>query len=223
MYKIFEKYEYYVNETRFYIYIITFIIIQIFIVKRFFYGGASNPIHLNLSKWIAIIFFVIKIIYFLLSLGYIVLGIFSLVLIINYKDLQKENGEEDVGVPILLFILIIIHTVINLGTIIVMFKYSLGLSKKLCSLFISYKEELTELYEGKKGINNLEFIGYDAKFHTLSEIIIPGLPRYLFYALDGNDGHLENSIIIRFDNNNNNEVNVSNNSNRGLKNIVKNE
>ena len=181
MYKIFEKYEYYVNETRFYIYIITFIIIQIFIVKRFFYGGASNPIHLNLSKWIAIIFFVIKIIYFLLSLGYIVLGIFSLVLIINYKDLQKENGEEDVGVPILLFILIIIHTVINLGTIIVMFKYSLGLSKKLCSLFISYKEELTELYEGKNGFSNLEFIGYDAKFHTLSEIIIPGLPRFLFY------------------------------------------
>ena len=222
MYKIFEKYEYYVNETRFYIYIITFIIIQIFIVKRFFYGGASNPIHLNLSKWIAIIFFVIKIIYFLLSLGYIVLGIFSLILIINYKDLQKENGEEDVGVPILLFILIIIHTVINLGTIIVMFKYSLGLSKKLCSLFISYKEELTELYEGKNGFSNLEFIGSDAKFHTLSEIIIPGLPRYLFYALDGNDGHLENTIIIRFDNNNN-EVNVSNNSNRGLKNIVKNE
>ena len=98
---------------------------QIIIVKRFYFEGVSNPFHLNLSKWIAILFFVIKIIYFLLSLGFIVLGIFSLVLIINYKDLKEENGET-VGLPILLFIIIILHTVINLGTIIVMFKYSLG-------------------------------------------------------------------------------------------------
>ena len=157
MYKIFEKFEYYVNETRFYINIITFIIIQIIIVKRFYYGGASNPISLNFSKWIAILYFVLKIIYFLLGLGFIVLGIFSLVLIINYKDLKEDNGEA-VGLPILLFIIIILHTVINLGTIIVMFKYSLSEAKKLCSLFISYKEELESLYEGKKGISNYEFL-----------------------------------------------------------------
>ena len=65
----------------------------------------------------------LKIIYFLLSLGFIVLGIFSLVLIINYKDLKEDNGET-VGLPILLFIIIILHTVISLGTIIVMIKYS---------------------------------------------------------------------------------------------------
>jgi hypothetical protein len=138
MYKIFEKFEYYVNETRFYINIITFIIMQIIIAKRLYYGGASDPIQLNFSKWIAILYFVIKIIYFLLSLGFIILGIFSLVLIINYKDLKEDNGET-VGLPILLFIIIILHTVINLGTIIVMFKYSLSETKKLCSLFISYK------------------------------------------------------------------------------------
>ena len=221
MYKIFEKFEYYVNETRFYINIITFIIMQIIIVKRFYFGGASNPIQLNLSKWIAILYFVIKIIYFLLSLGFIVLGIFSLVLIINYKDLKEDNGET-VGLPILLFIIIILHTVINLGTIIVMFKYSLSETKKLCSLFISYKEELESLYEGKKGISNYEFIGYDKKFHTLSEIIIPGQPRFLFYALDGKDGYLDPNIIIRFDNNNN-DGNASYNSNRELKNTIKNE
>ena len=48
MYKIFEKFEYYVNETRFYINIIIFSIMQIIIAKRFYYGGASNPIQLNL-------------------------------------------------------------------------------------------------------------------------------------------------------------------------------
>ena len=189
-------------------------------MKRFYFGGASNPIQLNLSKWIAILFFVIKIIYFLLSLGFIVLGIFSLVLIINYKDLKEDNGEA-VGLPILLFIIIILHTVISLGTIIVMIKYSLSQAKKLCSLFISYKKELTSLYEGKKGISNYEFIEYDTKFHTLSEIIIPGQPRFLFYALDGKDGYLDPNIIIHFDNNNN-EGNASFNSNRQLKNTVNN-
>ena len=221
MYKIFENYEYYVNETRFYIYIITFIIIQLFIVKRFYYGGASNPIHLNVSKWISILFFVLKLIFFFLSLGFIVLGIFSLILIINYKDLKQGNGEDG-RVPVLLFIIVIIHTVINLVTVVVMLKYSLPESKKLCSLFISYKEELTKLYEGKKGISNLEFIGYDAKMHTLSEIIIPGLPRFLFYALDGKDGNLESNIVIRFDNNNN-RANTFSNTIRELKNTVKNE
>ena len=194
---------------------------QIIIVKRFYFGGASNPIRLNLSKWMAILYFVIKIIYFLLSLGFIVLGIFSLVLIINYKDLKEDNGEA-VGLPILLFIIIILHTVINLGTIIVMLKYSLSEAKKLCSLFISYKEELESLYEGKKGISNYEFIEYDTKFHTLSEIILPGQPRFLFYALDGKDGYLDPNIIIHFDNNNN-DGNASYNSNRELKNTIKNE
>ena len=102
-----------------------------------------------------------------------------------------------------------------------MLKYSLPESKKLCSLFISYKEELTKLYEGKKGISNLEFIGYDAKIHNLREIIIPGLPRFLFYALDGKDGNLESNILIRFDNNN--RANTFSNTIRELKNTVKNE
>ena len=213
MYKIFEKFEYYVNESRFYIYIISFIIIQIIIVKRFYYGGVSNPIHLNISKIVAILFFVIKIIYLLLSLGLIILGIFSLVLIVNYKDLQEEiNGE--VGFPILLFIIIILHIAINLGAVIVMIKHSLSQAKKLCSLFISYKNELVTLYERKKGITKLEFIGYDRQFHTLNEIIIPGLPRFLFYALDGKDGYLDNNIVIHFDDN---ASNIPSKTNREFK------
>jgi hypothetical protein len=55
----------------------------------------------------------------------------------------------------------------------------------------------------------------------LSEIIIPGQPRFLFYALDGIDGYLDPNIIIHFYNNNN-EGNASFNSNRQLKNTVKN-
>ena len=55
----------------------------------------------------------------------------------------------------------------------------------------------------------------------MSEIIIPGLPRFLFYALDGKDGYLDPNIIIHFDNNN--DGNAFYNSNRELKNTVKNE
>ena len=199
-YKIFKiagYFEYYFSETRFYLYIIFYIIINLFILKRYYYGGFSNLNYLNLAKILSILFFSIKIIFCILNIVLFVLLVFSLILVINYID-----SKEYINHPILLMIIILFHGIFNLVSFIILIKGALSHPRKLCSLLMSYNEDLKSLNESKEGNEKYVFIGERGKFHSLNEIVIPGLPRFLFYTLDDNDKNNSNVIYFRNDNDN---------------------
>ena len=160
-----------VTESRFYLYIITMIIILPFIIRRTFYRGFSKLYYSFISLLLSILLNILNIIYFILTL----------ILVIYTSFLLFSENKQYFKIPTVYEIQFSLNLAILLIMILV-FYGSISLFVYLLKIFINLKN--------MNNINNNEIIqtdfiydGLDKIQYKLKEIQIEGFPRNLFYDL----------------------------------------
>lgn len=174
-----------ITTSRFYVFAILLVILILFIIKRIYFGGFSRLLYINLSFYFSIILFIINLIYVILS---ICLAVFLILSIITIKDYLSNfsNAFTPKGITKLIYILII-QGALNASFFGEMGKPALSKSKDLLANLSGIKSELSKLKETNElGKTEFQYIGLDSNSHVLTEVIIPGNQRYLFYSLNNN-------------------------------------
>ena len=89
-----------------------------------------------------------------------------------------------------------------------MVKPALNKSKELLEHLSVIRKELSKLNEPNElGKTEFQYIGLDSNPHKLTEVILPGHPRYLYYSLNDNANVNNNDKI----NDNNDVLGLNNN------------
>ena len=190
IFKIYGKFENFVTESRFYVYLVISILLLLLQLKRVYFGGTSKKIFIILSFILSILLIIINVVYIILSF---VLAVFSVLCILTIKDFKMTIKTFG----IILYFQIALNLSFSSE-----FIYSIQFSGRLCELLNDIKNDYNKLInndipeEEKK--TEIQFTGQDLSQHTLKEYLIEGHPRYLYYELDNS----ENKEVV----NNNNQV-----------------
>ena len=200
IFKIIGNFENGVTDSRFYIYLVIIVILELFILKRFYFGGFSSYCYANICFILSVILYIINIIYLILSLCIAVFSLLSIMTVIDYKKIdQSTNNNKDIS---MLTFILLVQMALNFSFFGEMIRPSLSRSKALYSRFGIIKTDLIKLYQtNEQGKTEFQFIGLDSNNHLLTEVIIPNYPRFLFYSLDNN-------------------INTNNNENKNINNDV---
>lgn len=214
IFKIVGNFENGITISRFYVYIIILVGLLLFILKRIYFGGFSRLLYINLSFVLSILLFLINIIYLILTICLSVFLILSDITVINYLKTMGKGDKEIIS----LLSIFIIHTSLNVSFWGEMVKPSLTQSKELFSYINDIKKDLLKLNETNElGKTEFQYNGLDSNPHKLTEVIIPGHPRYIYYSLNNID-NINNNANNNDNNNvlylNNNEIPPYSNTNR---------
>ena len=206
IFKIVGAFENGVTVSRFVIFLIILIILELFRLKRYLLGGFSTNTFLTLFYALSIIALILIIIYLILSLLIVVFSILSILTLNDYK--KAIFNTKDMSMLLVIFILQIILNVSVFGEIV---KPALSRLTSIIKYLGLCKNELEKLYNPEmQGNTDYQFVGLDMLPHKLNEVIIgEGYPRFLFYALaDGGTYVVNNANPKNAQNNNINNIGV---------------
>ena len=184
IFKIIGSLEKPISISRFYIFVIILVVLELFILKRYFYGGVSSYGLLTLFYALSIICFIITIIFLILSICIIVLSFLSLITVVDYR--KQDIYDKDIKMLLYIFLVQIALNSSFFGELV---KPILSGWMSLYTYFGLCRSEMKKLYDSEtQGKTEYEFIGLDNNTHKLTEVNIEkGFPRYLFYSLN-NEG-----------------------------------
>ena len=225
IYNIVGDFEKGITTSRFYIFAVLLVILILFIIKRIYLGGFSCLLYINLSFYFTIILFIINIIYIILSLCLSAFLILSFITVRDYLSVfSSTTVSKDLNKLSTIFIIQIITNASFFGE---MAKPALYRTKELLVNLSEIKSEFSKLKESNEvGKTEFQFNGLDSNPHILTEVIIPGNPRYLFYSLNNNANanKNDNNNVLDLNNNLNPQFSDSNRFDEGdkIKDFVKN-
>ena len=184
IFKIIGSFEKAISISRFYVFVIILVVLELFILKRYFYGGVSSYGLLTLFYALSIICFIITIIFLILSICIMVLSFLSLITVVDYR--KQDIYDKDIKMLLYIFLVQIALNSSFFGELV---KPILSRWMSLYTYFGLCRSEMKKLYDSETQVKTeYEFIGLDNKTHKLTEVNIEkGFPRYLFYSLN-NEG-----------------------------------
>ena len=191
IYNYYGNFEIGVAESRFYLYLITLIILYIFMIKRAIFRSYTKS-NLILIEYILSIFFcILNAIYIILNILLIVFSLLSM----GPKEKYSEKNKIKVDTLGLIFSLQGSTSFIFLifsCKLIVSSIYLLNYVSKMKNNFDNLNENknLNEIEQ-----NEIKYIGLDSSQHNLYEYIIEGHPRYLYYSLK-KENRIDNNNLI---------------------------
>ena len=191
-----------VTTSRFAIFLIILIILELFRLKRYIFGGFSTKTFLTLFYSLSIIALILIIIYLILSLVIVAFSVLSILTLTDYK--KAIINTKDMSMLLVIFILQIILNVLAFVEIV---KPALGKLSSIIKYLDLCKNDLEKLYNPEtQGNTEYQFVGLDMIPHKLNEVIIAeGYPRFLFYALADGGTYVVNNANSK--NNLNNNIN----------------
>ena len=200
-----------ITTSRFYVYIIIIVELLLIIFRRLYFGGFSRLLYLNLSFVLSIILFIINLIYLVLTLCLTIFLILGVITVMDYlKVTSQVKTDRDTLMLVYIFIM---HISLNASFLGEMVKPSLTQLIELFSYINDIKKDLLKLNETNElGKTEFQYNGLDSNPHKLTEVIIPGHPRYLYYSLNNND-NINNNVNNNVNNNDNNVLYLNNNVN----------
>ena len=180
------------------LYIITLVIILFFILKRFYFGGFSKPLFIDISFILCIIFIILNGIYIFLYFLSMIFGCFSFyVSFAAHTPNEKQSGWN--------------YCIIHL---LVFFTILFGISISLFVKSMRFMESVREIKKDLQKLNNdislnendiikeIVYIGLDLKQHILEEYKIHNHPRNLYYKIKGDSVNNNSSVNKMLDNTN---------------------
>ena len=201
IYKSYGNFENGVTQSRFYLYLITSIILYIFMVERATYRKWSKGSYILISYILSILFWVLNLVYIILSIILIVFSILSVIAEGDYSEQYNDNYQKKPNDDFLVtsFILQAIIGFIFIIDFYKLFAVSLALYNYV-SMIKNNSSDLNEnktLNENEIGQNEIHYLGLDSIQHTLYEYQIEGHPRYLYYSLRNENNNENNNIIFK--------------------------
>ena len=182
------------------LYHITLVIILLYIIKMFYFGGFSKQLFVNISFVLCIIFIILNGIYIFL---YFLSMIFSCLSFYVSSNVDNKTGNQIYSHWYLCIINLLIFSIILFGIIISLFIKSIIFMKSVKVI----KEDLKKLLnndislKGNDIIKEIRYIGLDLKQYILEELKIPNHPRNLYYKLKEDSGN-NSSVNKLLDNTN---------------------
>ena len=203
IFKITGSFENVISISRFYVFVIILIVFELFILKRYIFGGFSTYGYLTLVYALSIICFIITIIFLILSICIIVFSILSLITIIDYRKLDSTN--KDITMLLSIFLVQISLNSSFFGELV---RPILSRLMDLYKYIGLCRYDMKKLYDKEtQGKTEYDFIGLDNNQHKLIEVVIEGgYPRFLFYSLNNegiNNINLESEKMDNFNTNRN--------------------
>ena len=213
-----------VSELRFYLYLVSLIILFAFMIKRAFYGGKNIPYLVCISYILVII---LNILNFIFSNLTIILLVFSFLVLNakeNYVKVYKEKFDIELDVSnldttLIFHILIGFYFLLDFYKIFACSCCLLGYVSKIKN-YNDYNnnkannDELNNTNNTNTNNNNklsndldmgmLRYRGLDGSIHTLYEYQISGHPRYLYYSFKSQNNANNNKE-------NNKDIDIGNN------------
>lgn len=195
IFKIVGNFEKVITTSRFYIYVAILFILYLFMLKRLYFGGFSRLIYIKLSVVLIIILIIIHLIFLILSLCLAIFSILSIITVYNFIAFEKKNiNAYNSRDKLLLVSALIIQATLSCTFFTEMFKSPTSTLGTICSCIFEYKENLLKLNAPNEiGKTEFQYNGLDSNPHILTEVIIPGHPRYLYYSLNKNKDAIENN------------------------------
>ena len=180
IFKMIGNFENIVTTSRFYVYLIILIVFEIFVPKRYFFGGFSNLGLLTISYAFVIIAFILTIIYLILTIAIIVFSVLSIITVIDANKIMTNINQIT-----MLLSSFYLQIALNSSFFCEIVRPVLSRLKNLFTHLGFCRSQLKSLYEPDiQGITQYEFLGLNLMNNKLTEVIIPGFPRFLFYSLN---------------------------------------
>jgi hypothetical protein len=172
-----------VTESRFILYFIALIILFIFMIKRFLYGGKRYSCLDIISLILSIMLNLMNIIYLVLTIILIVYAFRSSSVVDDYKKKCEEIFDSEIDASNLenVFIFQLLTSFFFLADFYKVLKSSLVLFIYLQKIKCS-NDNSNENQTENNGLNLFNYVGLDNTTHTLYEYQISGHPRYLYYT-----------------------------------------
>ena len=199
IYNYYGNYEKGVTESEFYLYLFSFIIIYLLMIKRAIYRNKFESYMPFISFFLSIVFLVINMIYNILNILLIIFSFLANSAVSEYSRRYKEKFRTEAKIKSLNFIFVVQACL----SLLVFFDL-------LKLLYFSMQLFHFTLYENKnsfssnekessneESLSEIKFMGLDQIQHSLYEYQIEGHPRYLYYILKSSE---KNNNLISVNN-----------------------
>lgn len=174
---------------RFILYIIQFVILLIFLIKRIFSGGFSKLTNITSSLILSVIAFIKNLLFVILDFIFILLTIFSIISFNKndyYKNLSNNNMDVSSDMESKFYLQVIINIIIFIFNIKLLKNYKGFISdlKKLRKEMIKLNKLEDNIDEENPNFKPVEFkyVSLEGIVCSLKEVRNNLLQRYLFYS-----------------------------------------
>ena len=198
--------------SRFYLYLLSIIIIYLFMIKRAIYRNIFESYVTLISNILSRIFIILNVIYNILNIFLIVFSFLADSALTEYSKRYKEKFEIEIKTDNL-SIIFILQACLNIFFFLDFLKLiciSAALSKYISEIknnpFISNENESSN----GESLSEINYIGLDSNEYTLYEYQIEGHPRYLYYSFKKPSEKNNNLINISNKGENMNTINSIN-------------
>ena len=198
--------------SRFYLYLLSIIIIYLFMIRRAIYRNIFESYVTLFSNILSRIFIVLNVIYNILNIILIVFSLLANSALNEYSKRYNEKFEIEIKTDNLSFIFIL--------QICLNFCFFLDFLKLICisAALLKYISEIknnpfiSNENESSNGesLSEINYIGLDSNEYTLYEYQIEGHPRYLYYSFKKQSEKNNNLINISNKGENMNTINSIN-------------
>ena len=198
--------------SRFYLYLISIIIIYLFMIKRAIYRNIFESYLTLISYIFSILFIILNVIYNILNIILIVFSLFAGQAVDDFCKRYKEKSkiEFNTGNLNTIFILQICLNILFFLDFLKLICISVALFNYISKIknnpFISNENESLN----GESLSEINYIGLDSNQYTLYEYQIEGHPRYLYYSLKKQSEKNNNLINIDKKGDNLNTINSIN-------------